>query len=339
MINMKKELPFTIAPICTFPSINAPLGIALSYDAPKAWFYNKFVQIYGTRYHLYSHYGCFIDGDSSPAACPFITRNVLTRRYVNNSFDTFSDFIIHHINCGYYVYAFLDRYYNEKSEDFMVRHFPHQLLIFGYDTEKEIFLGADFFNAIYKTEEISFNGIEEGYQNYDKTQGTNIGEYPDIITYTYKPCNWDFDFKILISSLEDYLNSIDSTKVFYYWFPQDVQKHFRYGLDYYCILRSLIKDKILDVRAFHILYEHKKMMRLRFGYLKETFQLDFPEAAAYKEMEYMSQVIRNLIIKHNLSEQKNIFQKLIVQLDKIESCEREILPELVNKLIRTVYSS
>ncbi len=86
---MKKILPIAKIPISTFPSINVALTIALAHEETIPWFYNKFVQIYGTKGNVFNLYGNFIDGDTSPGSCPFITRNVLRRDYVDKNFSSF----------------------------------------------------------------------------------------------------------------------------------------------------------------------------------------------------------------------------------------------------------
>lgn len=332
---MRKELLHVMPPIITFPSINAPLSIALARQAPYSWFYNRFVQLYGTLSHMYTLHGCFIDGDTSPASCPFITRNVFTRKYIDSNFDSFSSFAIHCINSDYYVYAFLDRFYNEKSENFQKTHFPHQLFICGYDTDKEVFIGADFFHGIYRFEEISFYAIDNGYLCYGEAEGTNIGEYPDVVTYAYKPVQWNFSFAQLISSLKDYWNKMDSTQVFYYWFPEKLRKNFKYGMDYYDILYSLIDQNILDMRAFHILYEHKKMMGLRLEYLKEQYGFEDGKAeAAYRDMTQNALLIRNLLLKSDVTPQAHLSEKIMKTLNQIKESETSILPEFISNLER-----
>ncbi len=92
----------------------------------------------------------------------------------------------------------------------MKRHFPHQMFLCGYDDVQKTFLGADFFHVLYQFKEISFENIENGYQRYRETIEHNGNwHYPEVVMYGFKQTCWNFDFEVLVSSLEDYLYERD----------------------------------------------------------------------------------------------------------------------------------
>ena len=259
---------------------------------------------------------------------------MLRRDYIDKNFPSFTEFALHCINSDYYPYVFLNRFYIECSENYMKNHFPHQMFLCGYNDVQNTFLGADFFHGVYEFKEISFENIEKGYQKYSKTIKHNGNwHFPEVIMYGFKQIDWKFDFEILISSLEDYLYERDSTKIFYYWFPQNVQKKLQYGLAYYKTLLQLLSDGIADIRAFHILYEHKKMMNMRLEYLSNTFNYTNSEVSnAYKKFEEIALIMRNIILKCNFKKKDDCFYNIKEMIEDLKSEEIEVLYILIDSL-------
>ena len=330
---MRKELP-TVRPLLnTYPHLNAALAIALVHEEAYDWFYNKFIQLYSTMSNRFGARGGFVDGWTDAVKCPYIKENVISRKYIRENFRSILDFIIHCINYDCYVYVYLDRFYNEKSEDYQSDHHLHQMLIIGYDTDKQAFIGAEFYGGIYRFEEVSFEGIEKGYKGYEQSSNQQRWMKSEVALFWYKPYQWEFDFEMLIRSFEDYLYERDSTMVFYYTFKAWERTDFKYAMAFYGTLRILIKEENWDIRAFHVLCEHKKMMIMRLEYMKERYGYENRNVfMAYQYMHKEALKVRNYILKHIIKEQLYLKFKLATILDKIEKCERNTLVELITDL-------
>lgn len=329
---MKIELPTVMPPINTFPNLNAPLAIALTHEEAYEWFYNKFVVLHGMISDTIFYHGNFIDGSRGGGLCPFVNRNVFTHQYIDQNFESFIDFVIRCINSGYYVYVFLDRYYNEKSEDYQKRHYLHQLFICGYDTEKEVVIGADFFHDKYSWEEVSFEGVIKGYLNYTEVD-PGPGVHHDIVTLTYRSFQWKFDLEMLCISIEDCLKGIDSTNALGYAFTQEELRSFRYGIGYYDILSELIEQELWDRRAFHVLYEHKKMMLMRLEYLEKKYNYYNEEILEeFTKMKDKAWKLRNLIIKLEIFNQKGANGEIQGYINEMRESEWQTMEKLLKEL-------
>ena len=85
----------------------------------------------------------------------------------------------------------------------------------------------------------------------------------------------DFDYQVnislLISSLDDYLNCVDSLQRFKYGFNHNRQYQPYFGLAYYDLLNEhlLKEEQNVDLRAYHVLYDHKQAMCMRLECLYE----------------------------------------------------------------------
>lgn len=328
---MRKELLIVPPHIDTYPNLNTVLSIAMAHEEAKHWFYNKFVIIYGTMSRRFNFHGHFIDGWTMQAMCPFVRRNAYTHEYIDTNYTSFMEFVIHCIDSGHYVYATLDRFYNERAEDdYQKYHYVHQMFIYGYDTEQKVVLGADFYDGNYLYREVSFEGIEKGYHGFEQVTNLPGGAKSEVVTFSYKPGKWQFDLVRLIESLEDYLKGVDSSNLFYYVVTRQEQQDFKYGIRYYETLRQLVQEKDWDRRAFHILYEHKKIMVERLEYLKDHIGYENEAIEkAYRELQDEAMIVRNLVLKNLFQEQAGRSERLKELLDKMERSEREAVTELV----------
>lgn len=329
---MRVVLPTVMPPIMTYPNLNAPLAIALVNEQSYEWFYNKFVQIYGMISKHFTANIRFLDGSFGPSMCPYVNRNVYTHQYVNKNFGKYSNFIKHCIDSGYYVYTYIDQYFVEKSYGYQTRHYLHPLFISGYDVDKETIIGGDFFRGIYSFEEIGSKNVDMAFC-YSEKMKNQPQIYYDVTTYTPVTYKWDFDLGVLITSIEDYINQIDSTGTHYYMYTKEEKNDFKYGMGVYDVLYELLSNGKCERKTYHIFYEHKKMMVLRLQFLKEHFQYCNEEVnELFKIIQEKSLIARNLVMKNEYKYIANIEQKLLILLKQIENMELAGLLMLLDDL-------
>lgn len=105
--------------------------------------------------------------------------------------------------------------------------------------------------------------------------------------------------------LGDYINSRDSLHKIEFSY-QEHNKGVLYGLNFYdyVIENICIEKKSIDIRPFHILYNHKRLMKIRLEYLFSRNIYDNDEISRLllqnDELINKSKLIRNLAIKYSI---------------------------------------
>lgn len=110
---------------------------------------------------------------------------------------------------------------------------------------------------------------------------------------------------------------------------------YKYGIKIYDVLQQYC-DNILelvdsgsDYRIFDLLYQHKKIMTKRVGYLVSSDKTLEQFISPLTEIEKKSLMIRNLFLKFTIVRDVNIVLKLKVYLKELEEREKEVLHNIV----------
>ncbi len=324
------------------------LSVISNNDLYKEWFYNFYIQLVCPK--NYQQRGMRIDYYTTLLwkSCPFIYYQRLSRDLVNVKWNSIIEFIIDCISLGYYVYFTINTYFVSNYDSFLNEHMIHDIFIFGYDTEKEIFKVADNFkNGKYAYEEATFKEIYEGYTNISLTNRTEWLDGIELINYRKKTNYFDeatheytFDMSLFKDSLQDYLNSINT--VTRYRIPSEQWRSggdWVYGLDIYDFIHNyfddLLADKTFyDIRPFHVLWEHKKIMLNRLKYLKDSGYLSDLDSVynKYSDIENDMLLIKSLWIKYSLIKEEDTIIKILKKLEEVKAKEQKILERLISML-------
>ena len=121
-------------------------------------------------------------------------------------------------------------------------------------------------------------------------------------------CYYDVDTTLIRDTLREYLNS------------QDTKNHFRmmrnrfndttFGVEVYDVALDRIMKQMqseepdFDIRALHVMYDHKVLMLERIKYLMANGYLNYDAdlIAEYEEVVKNMQAARNLLIKISINE-------------------------------------
>lgn len=297
-----KKLPIISTPISTYPSGNLALSIALTNENSLPWFFSSYIQLYSNSNEEAFIHGNFIDADTASFECPFVSHLALNRDFIDGKWQLFSDFIIYCLDMDYYVYVFLDRFYNSEAKEYNTKHFFHQLFIYGYNLENKTFHSADFVNERYEYINVSFDGVDLGYSSYKNAKELEATGANDRVTlFKYRDGAWDFDFNMILSSLKDYQNGKDTTRMFYYHPKHEMSKDFKYGVNYYDGMLKNINQAFPDIRMFHVFYEHKQMMLWRLEYMKTKGFISEESKCGYSDISEKTLILRNLLLKAKIS--------------------------------------
>ena len=137
-------------------------------------------------------------------------------------------------------------------------------------------------------------------------------------------------------SFLDYLNSRDSFDRFKFS-AKEYNKGLLFGLEYYDYLCSdLDKGEIPDIRMYHILHDHKKLMKCRIEYLigqgewnsGKLAELDSRNDSLILETE----VLRNSAIKYNMSPTEKVRGNIKNRIVNLKNLDAKFMSDFLDIL-------
>ncbi len=348
-----KKLPVT-DPLITSWQWHATLFSILSDDDnAKKWIFSNYIQLrcYNIEEIFTGDDMLFCDmmpGSSSLKECPYLITSLMTKEQIESYCGNIVDFIIKTIDLGGYVYGVFDeaKILAHVNVDYK---FPHELFIYGYDLDKEEFYVGDFTFKDHYTynNTVSFEDIRKGYEDItasddhmfkDDYKGKR-GLY--VILKNSDTPYYELDTTLIRDSLSEYMNSIDT------------KKHFRmarnrfddttFGVGVYDRVLKRIQDQMnadetdFDVRALHVMYDHKKLMLERIKYLMANGYIDYDKylVDTYGNVVKNMLAARNLLIKISItgdvSETSKFKQYFAIAKEKEMSVLSDILMHLNSK--------
>ncbi|MRN57051.1 hypothetical protein [Paenibacillus monticola] len=292
------------------------------------WFHSSFIQIcYDSKYDWY-----FFENHNVLDACIWLKNCKLTRETIQRRYNNVTEFVIESIDSDYYAYFLVNPYYisafNTDQQGL------HEILIFGYDVENEwVYIANNFENGKYIKSKCTFQELEASFQHVT---------FDWVGIHLYKKNDPEikvkFNREYVIRSLKAYLEGTPSLSqpTPPSWWTYDCV----YGVEVYNKLISQITAGTeqeafdLDVRAFHLFWEHKKCMVLRIQYMiEELGKVQLTSLwKQYEELQKRSFVIRNVAIKYNFLKNKNVIQTLINGLQEIMEMEKIIIRNIISIL-------
>ncbi|WDQ32380.1 hypothetical protein PTQ21_29050 [Paenibacillus marchantiae] len=249
--------------------------------------------------------------------------------------DNITQFIIDAIDEENYVYLSIDQYYIAAYDNFRRVHTPHDMLIYGYNKENQMFYVADFFNSKYSFSKASFNSVNGAFLSPHSE-----GEWfkgVQLLQFNERKNEFKFDLAYLIKQLHEYLHEKKSSND-YKLIEEPGKDTDAWGIGVYRFLRKHITENALFefslIRSLHLLFDHKEVMLRSLVFLDEKkyiTRFDFHEKA-YGEIKQLCLILRNLCIKHSISEKTNHIKNIIELIEKIENEERIAVQELLSDL-------
>lgn len=333
-----KTLPITKPLMHGFNYYGFMLAILGSYEQAESWIHSNF-----TNMELYHK---FPDGHTLPIApCllhyhdnpnPWLSEQRLHRDHLATFGIKINDLLIDSINKGYYAYLNIDEFYIPDRGSYGERNFAHDILVFGYDLEAEVFDVLGFkANGMFAPTQVPFAEFEQAYLSLD-----NIDNWRDDIRLMKfnEQGQYKFQPHLVADQLEDYLLSRNTYERFYAA-TDPYTWDLVYGLSIYEHLKTyfglLIEEKIwLDIKYLHNLWEHKKGMIERIKYMEKHQILDagLGYSARYQEIEQRVLTFRNMVFRCSIDFKMERLQKIIDGLDVLAHDEAEILRGLIGEL-------
>lgn len=331
------QLPIKKPIITTYQHHAFPLSIAANHSDFMNWFCSNYIQIsLSVRDEInplnyYSFWDYFI-------LCPIIERFYIEKELVLNTHSSV-DFFTDAMNRNLYALTYIDEYYIPNTKPYMNRHFPHDILLHGYDKEKRTFNTSGFNkNGVYTdNSEVTFGDFSKAI-SIDEKENTDYSIWSNKINLIRVKYDWEYRFHIsaLKESLNDYLTSRNSSNKFNMF--RNTNDHV-YGLAVYSSLDHFIEKTIiqmnrLDIRMFHLIWEHKKNMNIRVNFLVNNQNYEFDKNLIEKlnNIEKEALLIRNLVLKFNITKDEKLITKIREKLKVLMFKEAKSYTELLSFL-------
>lgn len=309
----KGVLPFVIPITNCYPATSEASGILFSDESISDWMYNNFIQIFQVESNnAIDYYDFAIDNN------PFLSYNEIDYSFIYNNWESLLKFIISCINDSYYV-----RLFNNMSKNPLYQskgNIQHDLLIYGYDDEKQIFLVADHFdNGKFEKKICSFNELENSIDTYNpELFKTNpaffncvqmIKKEEDMMRLRfsmYTPEEMDYILTLnltrIVDSLDDYINGVPTTN----WYTRGrvmneyLASSHKWGIQCYDILNIHIDNYIngignFSIQSFYLFYNHKVVMLERIKKINEVYK--WPDwKKHFENYRYLKELTNKLML-------------------------------------------
>lgn len=321
---MSVKLQIKQPPITSYQQIALPLTVAMMNPTAENWFYSNYIQVSCVkRRHYLSkencdnalHYGFYNPEITSPKSAEHICIEGCRQLYLFKKLS----FIKEAVDDGWYIYTDADMFYIDGSDGFGEAHYPHDMLIYGYDENVYIYM---YNESKLTSHTVSYDNFLRGYYS----------EYCDEDFYRNRAILFKPNDKVCEVNLEkirwhmhDYLNGIETfarekPNVFH---PDSLTMN---GIDTYPEFDSLfdyvLENEYKNLRKtdMYCLYEHKKIMLERVVYLNERGLLKASSEliGEFNSIEKLSQQLMLLGLKVNaLNEPERKNSTLLVMKEKM----------------------
>lgn len=238
------------------------------------------------------------------------------------------------IRSGYYLYLYLDDYYIPARQRPNMEHYSHDILVFGASDENRTFsvYGYDA-KGILRTSHVGYDELRLAYEH----AGTLDSGYPDIDCYKVKPeSSYDFNFRLVRQSFEDYLNSTNVSLPFEFRQPASNRL---FGMETYPALKQrlaeyLTGDTPYDIRGLQILWAHKRLMKCRVQRMAELAGGGFSSLVADCEaLEELAFSLRNKMLFREMTGELSEFDHADIEgLDQISRLEQKVMESAIEEI-------
>lgn len=360
-----KDLPITYPPLTTYPGYADTLAILMSHPEAFDWVFSNYIQLYATQIivndfeHFFPTTGYapsfFGDFDNRRLVnmmsdtifldrekCPHLNVFEIPLSLIKEYDESIVDFIRKCLELELYIYSYVDiaSIHNYNISIPSETNF-HPIFIFGYDDDHQRFHVGEFIGGNkYQFTWFDYNEVELAFRNINHYDLLRV---KSISTVQYIPdASFSFSFESVRKSIAEYIrpkkeqssNLTDYSTSFFA--PLDWHTKSFVGTDVYDFLMDFLRvEKELklerfDIKPFHALFDHKRMMikRIQYfmskGYLKKAMSI----VDDFERIKKGTETIRNLVIKRNFLLDNAIVDEVPEILQKTKEQEISVLQNI-----------
>jgi len=331
-------LPLMQPPVIGFVHHAYPLSILLNNPASIPWLHSNYIQLCYDPEHDASalafnfyHYNYPYSGQY---VSPYLYNIWFSKRMIVDH-SSLESFVKDSIDRKFHVYVYLDEFYvpNRFSHKHGI-HLAHDIMISGYDdrTREYAISGYDE-NGTFRLSKVSFEQAELGFR---PSEHLYKDFHDNVQLFSENESDWQFRIEPVIELLKDYVLSRDTS------LRCGIRRHGRkdvFGIRVYALIERYAEDiqagrRPLDIRPFHLLWEHKRLMQDRIRYLADNGWLrhDAHLIEAYGRVERLAFEIRGHAIKASTSGDNRFLETVSSDLRLTAELETEALSLLIDQL-------
>ena len=131
-------------------------------------------------------------------------------------------FIKDRLDEGRYVITFVNEYYLPERAQYLKKHNVHDIMIYGYQDDEEMFVTAGFNqDAMYSTSKFSYACMEKALLDMDQA-GKLLKGWSDGIHLLclFEGRTFSLDISVIAEQLEEYLHAVNSSSRFRMFSPK-----------------------------------------------------------------------------------------------------------------------
>lgn len=334
------ELPIGKTPLTGYMEEALPLSVALSSPRKLEWLYSNYIQLIYQNpvrhdnqplkfYKLSTNTGYVWD-----AECPILNYDRIPRSFLEMYGADITDFICFAIKNDQYPVVYMDEYYLSYRKQYHKKHYIHESLFYGFDSERKMFKGlayvTDSEGYKFKTFETNFDEVRDAYNNYFFK-----GELKDKITLLSieKEKFYSFNLEAVEIGLREYIASYPSEKRYAEISTTNLSSEYKYGIGIYEPLIDYLKQEKMkkSIIPFQILVEHKSLMCERYYFMvaNRYIKPDVEVEEGLLDIKKMAYTLKLKFIKYKISKKQKILDSVINYIGQIREKEIGIFSQLL----------
>ncbi|WOO36403.1 amino acid adenylation domain-containing protein [Anaerocolumna sp. AGMB13020] len=324
-----------------------PLCIILAYENYKEWYYSNYIQIFSQQEEVGLTELNYMEPRDSYAD---IAEVICLGFPLFREEEDFITFTRERLKQGYYLIANVDEAELRNKHSYKQEHYIHPSLIYGYDDEKKQLKGIGFEESrIFTYLEYDYEEMQQAFINGRKYYKLGAPWCEWSAVQLIKPKTPEkkylFDKRKFLRDLHDYVYSVaDNQRLYTFGYEHE---NTAYGLQTYEVVIERLQHRlqkeefVIDYRAIHLMYEHRKGLYQRISYAAEKYKVSKSITRELAKLQELVEAMNKVRVRwfpidykdgYEDSGHKVVLQKLIEELQSLKEQELSVVTNLYELL-------
>jgi hypothetical protein len=285
---------------------------------------NDYIEVVFRPWYHWFDYDNYLYDTWNTLVCNVLNRDIVEANEIN-----VAESIIKGLAKGYYADVWMDSYYIPGKPAYQKIHLAHNILIYGYDAEKDKFLSLTY------TKSDHYEELEISPLHVLQACSTEYFMRVCFLKRNRESCIL-YNPEHLVHKLKRYINSDYEPGNYNRYTSYDVNQHINYNacLAFPDYLRDIVhkEHKIYPVTLYSYT-EHKRCMAWRLHYIARREGLDISPFTEYESFTNRTcSLILSLGMKSNLTRNDRIIREMQSYIVECNEKEFRTIEELLDSL-------